>query len=647
MDRAYSVITVKSIDEDQRTFTGIATTPTPDRMQDVVEPDGAQFKLPIPLLWQHDSRQPIGHVTAAKVGKDGITVTAKLVKMADPGKLKDRLDEAWQSIKSGLVRGLSIGFRGIETQDIKDTWGIRFVKWDWLELSAVTVAANADCSITAIKSIDQALLAASGRARGAGGRQLPGASGLKHAASGGNLNSRLKGTQVKTLKELREERNTMTARQEELINLAKSEDRDMTDEEGAEFDELQVNIKAMATEIRVAEFNATQAAAAKPADGGSQKAASASRGGMSFVRKQDPDDKFEGQSYIRAVKLKALSRLTHEPVGLLAERFYAKTNPRFVEVMKAAVAGGGTGSGEWGAELLALNAMYEGDFIEYLYGMTIFDRLALTEVPANVRIKGQDGAAAASWVGQSKAIPVTKDDYSSVDLTPLKVAAICVLSNDLITDSSPAADRLVRDSLVEASAQKVDTTFFSTDVASSGVSPAGILNGLTPIQASGTDEAAVRTDLQALLYPFVQAKMASGLVICMNPAQGLAIGSMVNTFSMPSFPGLNENGGTLGGRTVYAGDNVTAGQIVALRPRDIWKIGEGGVQVSMSDVATIEMNDAPAGASDTPTAMASHAVSMFQTESTAFKVVRRINFQKRRSNAVVYIDNAEYGGVAS
>src|SRR5574337_82142 len=152
--RAYSLMTVKSFDDESRTFTGVATTPTPDRMQDVVEPEGAKYSLPIPLLWQHNSAQPIGHVTAAKVGKDGITVTAKLASIAEPGKLKDRLDEAWQSLKSGLVRGLSIGFRGLETPDIKDTWGIRFVKWDWLELSAVTVPANADCSITAIKAVD-------------------------------------------------------------------------------------------------------------------------------------------------------------------------------------------------------------------------------------------------------------------------------------------------------------------------------------------------------------------------------------------------------------------------------------------------------------------------------------------------------------
>jgi HK97 family phage prohead protease len=159
MNRAYSILTVKSMDDAKREITGIATTPTTDRTGDIVEPKGAEFKLPIPLLWQHDSSQPIGHVTAAKVTATGIEVSAKLAMIDEPGALKDRLDEAWQSIKSGLVRGLSIGFKPLEEARIGDTYAYRYLKWMWLELSAVTIPANADCSILAIKSADLALRA--------------------------------------------------------------------------------------------------------------------------------------------------------------------------------------------------------------------------------------------------------------------------------------------------------------------------------------------------------------------------------------------------------------------------------------------------------------------------------------------------------
>lgn len=163
LKRAYSLLEIKSMDDDKREITGIATTPTADRYGDVVEPKGAEFTLPLPFLWQHDASQPIGHVTKAKATKDGIDVTVKLVKTNEPGTLKDRLDEAWQSIKLGLVRGLSIGFTSIEHTYIEGTYAVHFLKWDWLELSAVTIPANAEASIQTIKSIDTKQRAASGR----------------------------------------------------------------------------------------------------------------------------------------------------------------------------------------------------------------------------------------------------------------------------------------------------------------------------------------------------------------------------------------------------------------------------------------------------------------------------------------------------
>jgi HK97 family phage prohead protease len=183
LHRAYSLLNVKGIDEEKREITGMATTPTPDRYGDIVEPKGAEFDLPIPLLWQHDSDQPVGHVLAAKVTRDGIEVRAKFAKIDEPGRLKDRLDEAWQSVKSGLIRGLSIGFRSLEHSIIKETGAFHFLKWSWLELSAVTIPANAEASIQTIKTIDIDARAAFGQKRGGAVRLItsPGVSGTKRA----------------------------------------------------------------------------------------------------------------------------------------------------------------------------------------------------------------------------------------------------------------------------------------------------------------------------------------------------------------------------------------------------------------------------------------------------------------------------------
>ena len=645
MKRAYAVLEIKAVDGEKRTFSGIATTPSTDRMGDVVEPDGATFKLPIPLLWQHDSSDPIGWVRTARVTGKGIEVDGEIASIPEDGPLKQRLDTAWQMLKAKLVRGLSIGFNSIESARIDGTYGIRFLKWEWLELSAVTIPANQDATITAIKSIDQQLLAASGRGQvqRSAGLSTPGASGI-NLPKGKAMN----------IKELREARDQKKARMGELIELKKAEQRSFTDEEAGEFDVLAADVQKLDDDIRVAQFDALNAATAAPVTARGMDEGTRSRvpGGMVFSRNADPDDKFAGQSYIRGVIARAAAFMEMKngnivsPADIAAAR-WGKSHPNLVRYIRSAVAGGGTGSGEWGAELAASDARYTGDFITYLYSLTVYDRLPLREVPPRVHIKGQDGAATGYWVGESKAIPVSTADFSDVELTPLKVGALAVCSKELIRDSSPSAEMWIRDVIANASGQRVDQTFLSATAASSGVSPAGLLNGLTPVNASGTDAAAVRADLMSLYTGFLTAKNASGLYQVMTPSMAKALSLLVNALGQTEFPGLNANGGTLLGDPVVTGDNVTAGHWILLKPSDIWKIGDTGLDISMSDQATIEMNDAPAGASDTPTAMASHTVSMYQTESVAFKVVRSINFQKRRSSAVAYVQDCEYGGVVS
>ena len=45
--RAYSVLTVRAANDDERIIEGVATTPTPDSYDDIVEPKGAEFSLPL------------------------------------------------------------------------------------------------------------------------------------------------------------------------------------------------------------------------------------------------------------------------------------------------------------------------------------------------------------------------------------------------------------------------------------------------------------------------------------------------------------------------------------------------------------------------------------------------------------------------
>lgn len=159
--RAYSALEIKAVDAESREIMGIATTPTPDRMGDIVEPMGVTFTNPLPLLHQHDATRPVGQVKFEKATEDGIRFSARIPKIENEGALRERVDLAWDEIKHGLVRGVSIGFKARETS-FMDDGGVRFIESEVVELSLVTIPANAEATIQTIKNCDINAEAATG-----------------------------------------------------------------------------------------------------------------------------------------------------------------------------------------------------------------------------------------------------------------------------------------------------------------------------------------------------------------------------------------------------------------------------------------------------------------------------------------------------
>jgi HK97 family phage prohead protease len=141
---------VKSAEGDgERAIEGTATTPEIDNLGDEVDPAGAIYSLPLPLLWHHDHKSVVGRVTHANVTERGISVRGRIAQIDQAGPLKDLCDTAWLSVRHGLVRALSIGFQPLQSEPTKT--GLRFRSWRWLELSLVSIGANASCAIGAMR----------------------------------------------------------------------------------------------------------------------------------------------------------------------------------------------------------------------------------------------------------------------------------------------------------------------------------------------------------------------------------------------------------------------------------------------------------------------------------------------------------------
>src|SRR5690606_30855986 len=124
-----------------------------------------------------------------------------------------------------LVRGLSIGFKSLEHTHIDGTYGMRFIKWLWLELSAVTIPANAEASIQTVKSIDARDRAVSGDGRRA----------VVHLSAGDTGRSRTDKAMAKTIQEqisaFETARQAKSARMNEIQTKAAEEGRTKTAEE--------------------------------------------------------------------------------------------------------------------------------------------------------------------------------------------------------------------------------------------------------------------------------------------------------------------------------------------------------------------------------------------------------------------------------
>lgn len=145
-----------SVDLDERTFEGYASTWDEDQTGDMIH-QGAFLKsiaeaFPtkrIKVLWQHS--EPLGMPIEMREDGYGLWVKAKVS--------KTRLgDEALELMRDGVIDRMSIGFsipRGKSDFDENGTRHIREVKL--MEFSPVTFPANEAAMITGVKSLQDAI----------------------------------------------------------------------------------------------------------------------------------------------------------------------------------------------------------------------------------------------------------------------------------------------------------------------------------------------------------------------------------------------------------------------------------------------------------------------------------------------------------
>lgn len=661
MNRAYSFLEIKAVGAEQRTITGMATTPQTDRVGDVVEPLGVKYQNPLPLLWQHEHDKPIGLVEFGTPTAKGVPFTATLPIIEEEGALRDRIEEAWQSIKSGLVRAVSIGFRSLDHEPIKGTYGIRYKSTEVYELSAVTIPANASATIQTVKSFDTGAPAALGKKEFTVVRLEKPAGASAHATKklpvtpkpeeGQDMNY---AEQIKSFKDTMEQKKL---RQKELIEAA--EGRTLDAAESEEFDTITDELSA--AEVHVKRLEVMEKSNIEKASPVQDITKSRDRAPLvaKNTEKLEPGILFARYAMCKmasqnnpqmAVEIAKARYPQHE--GMVKTLDLEARGQKMNGLMKAVVEAGTTLDPTWAAPLVDYQN-FAGDFVEYLRPRTILGQFgtngipSLNRIPFNVRIAGQTTGGNAYWVGEGAPKPLTQFDFNATELRWNKIATIAVLTNELIRFSDPSAERLVRDGLAAAVIERADIDFIDPDKAAvANVSPASITNGIAPIPSSGNTADDIRADIQALWAPFIAARNAPrNAVYLMDSSTALALSMMLNPLGQAEFPGLTMNGGTFMGVPVIVSDYLivdsSGGMVVLLNASDIWLADDGQVTIDSSREASLQMLNDPTNnsATGTPTTM----VSMFQTNSTAFLAERYLNFARRRASAVAWLSGVNWG----
>ncbi len=169
----------------------------------------------------------------------------------------------------------------------------------------------------------------------------------------------------------------------------------------------------------------------------------------------------------------------------------------------------------------------------------------------------------AAWTAEGAEIAPSDPTTDDLEVTPLKIAGLTVITNEMAADSSPAAADLIGQGVARDIAHKIDAAYFGTAGAST-VQPKGLgdLAGTTAVDAGAA---------WANLDPFEQAKVNAEVLgapltaFVANPADALLLAQLKeatgsNKHLLQPDPTLPTRR-TIGGVQLFVSPAVTAGTV--------------------------------------------------------------------------------------
>ncbi|HJV75350.1 MAG TPA: phage major capsid protein [Noviherbaspirillum sp.] len=288
-----------------------------------------------------------------------------------------------------------------------------------------------------------------------------------------------------------------------LNERAMNEKRVFTDQEQAEFDQLDKLVADLDRQIAAAErANAVKAFTAKPA-----KEATGSVGANDPPRVEvvADDERIPGIHFAQMTRALVVARGNMSAAAQFAEQTFGGRHP-VTEAIGAAL-----GSNEFSGGGALVPERFTAEVVPLLRPMTTIRRNArvIPLVGGTDTMPTVENGTSAYYVGENTDITMSEPQFGQIKFTEREIAALVPMSNKLLRHAGVAVDMVIRDDLIQGFAQTEDLYFLRGN--GTGAGPKG-LRYLAPsasvIAANGTINVAnIDTDARKLELCLMNANL--------------------------------------------------------------------------------------------------------------------------------------------
>lgn len=613
---------------------------TVDRYGDVVDPTGwdlRNFKKNPIALFGHNSNFPVGKWSDLRIEDGKLKGKLNLAKRGT----SYRLDELIGLIEQGILRAVSVGFRPLkaEPMDPERPYGPqKYLKQELLETSVVSVPAN-PAALALAKSMnisDETMTLAFGEQAEMTRRDMsaPGehADPTTKEQERTRVGLRLppKGTTMtKTISQrVQDAKDSLVAKQKSRDDLVNADTLDH-DAINAINDEIETLTKDVAVLERT-EKNVGTAVVAPNVNRQPLGFKAEKIGGLDLL--------------VRRALVHGVALHTQRPVEkVLEERYPGHDEATHEIVIRGAAPVATTGTSGFVSQLVQSTW---ADFLDALRGPSVYPGLrdrgygVSFDSAGTAYLPQRTGSGAnGSFFAEGSPIRVGRVTVAAPTFTSRKMGVIIPFTREAAKRSTPQLEGVLRRAIIEDTAVTLDGILLDA-TAGDTVRPAGLLNGVSATASGygGGDYVAVKEDFKALLAPFIAANAADNITVIMNPAQALAIDMMDGPDNNPNwFTALRAR------VNIVESTNATANRMIAIRNTDFATALGDMPEFEVSNQATIHMEDAsPTDIVSSGTAASGAVKNMFQTDSSALRMIMDVSWTMARSGMVAWIDGTSY-----